>query len=376
MTKTYDPQYSTQVSFNTPILLCMVREKDITKISHWLNNAEPHKKLADAAFIECLDLNWIEGLDMMWDSKWLSNKSFISKGWMHIVCQRNDKVKNTITESEQWIHNKTFNENHLSKAEFNNLAIELLDRANYFQNERHWDLFISQNVTLKGKKSESLFWSLNYFRYFNDNNKNNSNQHVYPQDEVDFFQKCIDDVLKNGIQIEYTVIMETLIAERYELFWQIMNSPKIIMDKKDLFILATLISMYYKTIRRNRFKMAEDDSSKELDSILKALVGWGLTEKVTFAKKDILGDYNYKLKEFFGYFSLNQIPNFRYMGRNWAAQLPKINYKADDAVDVELFTGDAFFAEPDHKVDGYMVYGPLTEKQKAAYRELMKNYMS
>lgn len=46
----FDPQYSTKVSFNTPIMIKMLKERDIGKLIHWFENGEPNKKLAAAAW--------------------------------------------------------------------------------------------------------------------------------------------------------------------------------------------------------------------------------------------------------------------------------------------------------------------------------------
>jgi hypothetical protein len=101
MTKVYDPQYSTQVKFNTPILLDMVNERNLDKLNHWLNNAEPHKKMATSAFETCLVMNWIEGLEAIVSSEWVKLKSLISTGWNHIVTRSNHQNLKGDTESEK-----------------------------------------------------------------------------------------------------------------------------------------------------------------------------------------------------------------------------------------------------------------------------------
>ena len=384
MTKVYDPQYSTQVKFNTPILLAMVNERNLVKLNHWLNNAEPHKKMATSAFETCLVMNWIEGLEAIVSSEWVKLKSLISTGWNHIVTRSNHQNLKGDTESEKWLYQKTFNENNFTKNELNNLTIDILDLAQYYRASYYWTVFFKHGVILKGKKAESLFNSLLYFRYHNEREKHNQSlrggfpSNFYSDEEVAIRQSYIDDALSVSVQISLFSIVNILVEEKMELFDKIMNAD-VIIDPKDLAILAAMIAIYYRSFKVQILKIDESVIEQELEKILKSLIRFGLTEKVIFKKKDIEKDYSGFFERNNGYISLNNvITSFKYHGICFTAlQIPRIEYELNyfaenKIVDVEIFTGDLYFAKPNHKADyNKKSYGPLTEKEKKECRRLM-----
>lgn len=383
MTKTYDPQYNTQPSFNAPVVEHIVHMKDLEKINHWIANGEPHKRLAEVAFIASLESDWMEGIEAVWNSGWCSNKGLVSKSWNHIVSfsYTQDKFNNSVVC--QWLYNKTFNEKFLSKAELNNLGVSLLEIAHYYNTSFVWDMFFSIGLTLKGKKSEDLFSSLCYFRYFNEANKNNELQRLYSQEEIDTYQKRIDQVLNNGIQIHFQKIMAILLKGYNELFWHIIDS-KVIINQKDLTVLSIFITLYFKQFEKYGKKETGVDIDAKLERILKAFITWGLPEKVTLTAKDIETNYANLLANSQGYFSLKSLPDFLYLGSYNANHIGYIEYsnysyskERTKITDVEIYTGDIFFAEPvDKRGKGFyddISYVPLTDEQKAKYRQQMKD---
>jgi hypothetical protein len=112
MTKVYDPAYSTAVAFNTPIMLSMVNKRDISLVKHWLENAEPNKKMATAAFTKAIDMQWIEALNLLWESDWLTQKGMLTIGGNHVIAitmyNRNPEFQNS--ESHQWLMSKIFSD--------------------------------------------------------------------------------------------------------------------------------------------------------------------------------------------------------------------------------------------------------------------------
>lgn len=381
MSKIYDPQYDTQPNFNAPIVEGIVLNKNIDKINHWIDNGNPHKRLAEVAFIASLKIDWMDGVNAIWNSGWCSNKGLLTKAWNHIVASRmkEDDFKNS--NVCEWLVNKTFKENFLSKSELNNLGVSILELANYHHSSYIWDMFFKVGLNLKGAKAESLFDSLYYFRYYNENNKGNNHQIRYSQDEVDTYQKRIDQVLKNSIQISNMKIFIILLKRNEELFWKIIES-NLIIDKKDLTVLFVFLTMYFKQFVKYSKKENVNVDDK-LESILRNFIRLGLPEKVTLTKKDIEDKYAIILDRGMGYFSLRSMPDFGYLGSYLAKHIGYIEYSnysyskdKREVIDFDIYNGDVFFANPvDKRGKGYyddISYVELTEEQKKSYRDKMK----
>jgi len=382
MTKVYDPQYSTQVKFNIPIMLEFVEAKDLAKLNHWLNNAEPHKKMADAAYTKALSLNWIEGLDALWNSQWLTSKSFISKGWMFLVsCSSTINYANT--PSEQWLYEKTFKEQHQSKAEFNNMALELVERANYHRSQYYWDMFFSKGLVLKGIKGTDIFQSCRYFRYYNERETKykredwNPNRLIYSPEDIAGFQSRLNDTLSGGVQLTFNEVFDVLMQEEMDLFWHIIDSPKIMMDKKDIALLAGILSIYFKSFKVFAKKEDKQQVYEDFDRILNALVGWGLTETVTFTAKDLdSGVYATLFERGHGYLSLKSFYNFGYIGNGYTAyqtQQAVTGYQKSE--EITFHTGDWVFAAPVQIKTHEFKYVEFKSHEQAEARLKMKNIL-
>lgn len=370
MSKTYDPQYSTKVNFNIPALLLMVNLQDIDKLNHWINNAEPHKKMAKAALINCINLNWVDGIQALWDSQWLNNKSFLLDAWVALIDYSYHNKALEKSCSEVWLFTKTFNESNLTASEFNTLSIELLDKSVSVLSTHYWKIFFSNNLKLTGKKSETLFWNL---VYYSTHNKQDNEEKEIPITDEFFYQACIDDVLKCGIQIEVSLIMTVLMKSDLKLFrqifWKIMCSH-IIMDAKNLMLLACFISMYYKLIIVHYQNKALSDAKEELAMILSSLIKWGIPEKVTFTKRDILSEsFNPIFLNGMGYISLTALHDFKYKSINaYASHLPEFKYRETNAVDVDLYLGDIWLTEPKYQEGHIYVYKPISDAEQIKFR--------
>lgn len=374
MTNKYDQQYNTQPNFNAPIVENIVLNKDIDKINHWLGNGSPHKRLGLVAFVKAVSIDWIEGIDAIWKSGWCSNKALITNAWDSVVSSRISENDFNNLKISDWLLNKTFKENVLSKAEFNSLGIYMLERSNYHNCEYVWDVFFKEGLNLKGSKSEELFSSLYYFRYYNENNKFNKNSIKYTKDNIESYQKRIDEVLSNGVQISYNQIFSILLTGNYELFWKILESDLII-DKKDLMVLLILSTMYYKQFLK--FSKKEDiDIDGSLERLLNSFIKLGLPEKVSLSSKDIKNKYYNILKNGSGYFSLKSFNCFKFLGYTLSKHIGYIDCNPDEDYVFDIYAGDAFFAEPFDGV-GFgrsddLYYIELTEDQKFLYRNKMK----
>lgn len=375
----FDPQYSTKVSFNTPIMIKMLKERDIGKLIHWFENGEPNKKLAAAALEELLLLNWVEALELLWELGWITKKSIITKSWTAICGGYGHFYRQVLlgSNSEKWLIEKTYNEKVLSKNELNNLHLNNLKLITHNRNNDYWNMFFTKELVLKGATSDSIFFSLNYFSNHDIYNSNSKKDVEFENLSRTRLQQFIAH--KNGFEIEYTKILNILIQQDdLDLFWKIIES-KMVMNKKDLFILATMVSMYFNTVGSRVKKLPQSEIDNNLERALKAFIKAGLPASVIFTKDDFIDKYSHVFE--LGYIAFRNLnmQKYSFSDGTVAYQLDYVNagfYHKDKAADFEFFTGDAFFAKP-YAEKGYnkdIKYHPLNEKEKISFRDKFNFY--
>lgn len=374
MTKNYDPQYSTQVAFNTPIMKKMLEQGDINLVKHWFENGEPNKNLAAAALEEFLYSNWIEALDLLWDLGWLSKKAIITKAWDNIACSSgrsyNAPLKNK--PAEDWLINKTFNEKNLTVNELNNLRLKVLELNNTSKNEYYWDMFFVDDLKIKGKLSENIFHGVMYYSYYDLHNT-----HPSPVPK-DLMYKRMNQIIehKNGFEIPYYYVLQILLVHKdIDLFWKIMNS-KLIMSKQDLFVLAGLLSIYFNVTGKLILKQTDAEIDSNIDKITRCLVNCGLQESVDFTAEDISDKYSLIFANGYLCLSRTNMFNSTLSGETTAAHLPRVptDYFKDAGVSVTLHSGDALFAKL--TVNGFKTrYKELSDSEKQLYRDKFATYL-
>lgn len=371
MSHSYDPQYSTKVSFNKPIMLDMLEKRDIQKVAHWLEHGEPNKKLASAALSKMIDMQWIEALDLLWSKNWLSQKGLITIAAEEMVFKTGyDRCQDFFnSDSEKWILEK-ISSDVLSKAQKNALYLTILELCADMDNSHYWDLFYNENIIFKGKTSENIF------------------SHLLPSKSPNstFIKDCINngeivdkklkDFIhhKNGIQISCYELGNLFIDDsfkNFELFFHVIENSNLIIEKHELLILATQCAIFLKSVVANYVEFKElinEDSQyveKTLERILTALIKQGLPEKVTFTTKELEENPPVVIRN--GYITL-PTSIFGFGMRFEARQLPLIHnlyFNKDKITDVEIWTGVAVFT-PLEKVKGYELektYHPPTDEQ-------------
>jgi hypothetical protein len=374
MTKNYDPQYSTQVAFNIPIMKAMLEKHDINLVKHWFENGEPNKNLASAALQEFFYSNWIEALNLLWDLGWLTKKAFISKAWDAIACGHGRShaapLKNTL--AEEWLINKTFNEKNLSANEINNLRLKVLDMNNISRNEYYWDMFFVDDLKIKGKLSESIFHGVMYYSYYE-----HENNHQSPVPKELMFKRMNQIIEhKNGFEIPYYYVLKILLVHKdVDLFWKIMNS-KLIMSKQDLFVLAGLLSIYFNVTGKLILKQTDAEIDANIEKMTRCLVKCGLQESVDFNAEDISDKYSLIFANGYLCLSKTNMFNSTLSGETTAAHLPRVptDYFKDAGVTVTLHSGDAIFAKL--TVNGFKTrYKELTTEQQKEYRDKFATYL-
>lgn len=347
MTKVYDPAYSTAVAFNTPIMLSMVNKRDISLVKHWIENAEPNKKMATAAFTKAIDMQWIEALNLLWKSDWLTQKGMLTIGGNHVIAitmyNRNPEFQNS--ESHQWLMSKIFSD-ILSKSQKNALFLSLLGSAN----EHYWNIFYSDELVFKGRTAEEIVGHCIYVLEKKNNEFNN-----YDEDKITA-RKTLKIILsnKNGVQINISNILSVLCnhnEQDFDLFFELIETPKLIVNEKDLFILAIKSAIFFKSVLPHFREYKEvleknpEFQSYAFERTMTALVKAGLPEKVCFSKKDLEHEYVYDFK--YGHISLaHDFPSYNLSLE--ARQFPRLYFGLSDReknVPVDFYTGVAIYSE-------------------------------
>lgn len=375
MTKTYDPAYSTTVSFNTPIMLHMVEKRDIGLVKHWLENAEPNKKMATAAFTKAIDMQWIELLDVLWESDWLTQKGMLTIGGNHAIAitmyGRNLEFHDS--KSHQWLMSKLFS-SLLTKSQQNALFLSFVELAISRENEYYWNIFYSENLILKGKTAEKIISHCMYVLARKNNEYNN-----YDDAKVKIRDK-LKSILsnKNAVQIDISDILSVLCntdEQDFDLFFELIETPKLIISEKDIFLLAIKSSIFFKSVipRFREYKQViennPDFSNFAFDRTMKALVKAGLPEKIIFDKSDLEHEYIYEFST--GYISLSG--SFRSTSLSMEARQFPRTYAGfavrDKIAHVEFNTGVAIYSEL-HQYEHNSYDKVFREPTKEEYEEM------
>lgn len=375
MTQNYDPQYSTQVAFNRPIMVEMLLKRDISLVKHWFEHGEPNKGLLASALDQMLFMQWIEALDLLWNLGWLTKKNIVTKSWSIITAPYGryygEPLANTPTE--QWLINKTYNEKILSANELNNLRLTVLDQVNT-SSDYYWDMFFVPELKMKGKLSHSIFKNVKYFAYYNQSNKGNKLQKSV--DNIPEMQERLHQIIthKNGFEVPYYLILDILIAfEDIDMFWLIMKN-KVLVSQKELFIIATLVSIYFNVVAPRLNKIEPDEVDDNIHMLLTCLVDAGLKESVTFNQKDFLDDYAKLFSS--GYMSLRNIGLLTGYGFNTDAyhlERAPTYYNDPNLRDITFFVGEAVFSKP-RKVKFDTEYQTPTPEEVVDFRNKMNTY--
>lgn len=369
---TYDPKYSTKVAFNTPIMISMLKERDMDKVMDWFDNGEPNKKLATAALETFIRMQWIEPLNILWQKDWLSQKGMITVATNYMIGltlygREPDFIG---SDSEKWIFEKI--NSTLSKAQKNALSLSVLDLCLSNKNPHYWNVFYSDDLVLKGRTSEKIISSLVYHLEQENTEYNNYDE------SRKLSMEQLDQVLnnKNGFQVEGFLLSSILInhkKQNIELFLKIIESHEVIINQKDLFVLATKTALFFKSAF-SMYKNYEEKRKQYPDfmntlfiRIIKAYIKAGLPEKVKFTIKDLEDEYTYS-------FQHGSITIYNETGsndsRHAAWQLPNVetgHYARikDKIKEQEFNTGVALFSEFKKADNGYdMRYYPPTETEE------------
>lgn len=344
MSTEYDSQYSTKLTFNAPILQAMLCKGDIVLVQHWLENGEPNKNLATVALRHFIHNDWIDGLNLLWNANWLTRKVFLNKSW---DCIANPYMKAfSLRDSavELWLKNKTFNENVLTPNEMNSLRIDVLEMIALSNNDYYWNMFFIDTLKLKGKTVEKMLHTLMLYAYTTES------KFVSASTMKQRLQQIVEH--KNGFSASYhDVVGVVLKYADFDLFWTMLNR-NMDMSKQDLFLVAALMSMYFRVVGQMSLKHNREQVEENIANLMKCLVRLGLPEKVEFNYDDITKKYEKIFKQ--GHISLANTHVFKsgltsettaYHLDAWDGR-PYVPYANRNDEPLVLYAGDAFFAIP------------------------------
>lgn len=382
MSTTFDQQYSTHPNFNKAMMVEFLEAEDIAKLTHWLANAEPNLGLAKEALIICIDIEWIDGLNALWASKWLPKRDIITSSWKRLLSTNdNDSCAGGVVE--YWLKVKTFTESHLSVNELNTLSINMLDITinPSTKSEHFWTVFLHSKVVLKGVSSEALFDSLLHHRYFNNNPNMSNNQTKYSDDDIKFYQQRIDDILNHGIDLSYRCYLRAFFEHKLDLFNKLMTLPQVKINREDAMLVFANFSIYYNSYKVISLKESKDKNTEKLEEILKMLIKKGLTPHVRLKAKDIKAKSKYMHafnRE--GYIDLTYNTGFENKSNNLyglvAYQIEQVD--VDEPMDLDLYVADFMYAVP---IELYLYtdkfqYTALTDEQTIDFRTKINVYFN
>ena len=288
--------------------------------------------------------DWIDGLNLLWNANWLTRKVFLNKSWSYVVNPYMKTFSLKDSAVELWLTNKTFNENILTANEMNSLRIDVLEMIALSNNDYYWNMFFVDTLKLKGKTVEKMLHTLMLYAYTTESKA------VSAATMKQRLQQIVEH--KNGFSASYHDVVGVVLKHAdFDLFWAMLNR-NVDMSKQDLFLVAALMSMYFRVVGQMSLKHTREQVEENITNLMKCLVRLGLPEKVEFNYDDITKKYEKIFKQ--GHISLANTNVFKsgltsetiaYHLDAWDGR-PYVPYAKRNDEPLVLYAGDAFFAIP------------------------------
>lgn len=336
MTEDYSQMYNTQPNFNKTVVEGWIAERKLENLQHWFKHAEPHKKLATVAFENAVQWNFIEAMELVWNSGWVNKKPLLSVGWYAAKFKMLGPNTKPAEAAEAWLFEKTYHSKEVTKADTITLNAQILvELLNRHETDR-WDIHVNMLPDLTGKAYKDLGIYSTFAAGYTTSRNAEEKKRNYTQPIARF--KELSN--KNVYQEDWTV-SELLVNEFEDAFFTIIKQDQIGATGKPLFMMFTRIVSFYKVYRC--LKISAEQYEQEMNLILAAFKRWNLPESVTFTAKEIKETY-------YGLFDVGQgyipITGQRFMGTSMlASQLPYIDKR--NPVDTVFYAGDVWFGETD-----------------------------
>jgi hypothetical protein len=368
MAEDYSQMYNTQPNFNKTVVEDWVKNRRLENLQHWFQHGTPHKKLATVAFESAVQFNFIEAMELVWNSGWVSKKPLLSVGWYAAKFKMLGPKTQPAEASELWLFEKTYHSKEVTKADTITLNAQILVELLHRHETDRWDIHVNMLPDLTGKAYKDLGIYASYAAGFNTWKNEEEKKRDYTK-QIARFKELSN---RNVYQDDWTV-SELLINEFEYAFFTIMNQDQIGLTGKPLFMMFTRIVSFYKVYRC--LKISVEQYNKEMDLILNAFKRWKLPESVTFTAKEIKETY-------YGLFDIGQgyipITAQRFMGTSMlATQLPYIDKR--NPVDTAMYAGDVWFGETDFldkkRREPYVRFLDPVDKKCLKFREDFKKLL-
>jgi len=369
MTEDYSQMYNTQPNFNKTVVEDWVKNRKLENLQHWFQHGTPHKKLATIAFESAVQFNFIEAMELVWNSGWVSKKPLLSVGWHAAKFKMLGPKTQPAEAGELWLFEKTYHSKEITKADTITLNAQILETLLHRHETDRWDVHVNMLPDLTGKAYRDLGTYATYAAGYSVNKNDEEKKRDYTK-QIARFNELSD---KNVFQDGWTT-SELLVNEFEDGFFKIMNQDQIGLSGKELFMLFARLVTFYKLYRCQ--KISEDQYEKEMELMITSFKRWKLPETITYTVKEIETSYYHLLETgSFGHFKVTS----RYlMGVDmYIRQVPRIDHK--NPVDTTFHAGDIWFTGNDlhdkKRKERYLSLVLPTDKQRLKFREDFKELL-
>jgi len=369
MSEDYSQMYNTQPNFNQTIVKEWVAERRLENLKHWFQHGEPHKRLATVAFENAVQWNFIEAIELVWNSGWVNKKPLLSAGWSAAKFKMLGPNTKPVESAEAWLFEKTYHSKEISKADMISLNAQILvDLLHRYETDR-WDMHVNMFPDLTAKAYRDLSTYATYSAGYSINKNAEEKKRDYTKKIARFHELCDKNIFQDG-----WTTSELLVNGFEDGFFKIMNQKEIGLTGKDLFMLFARIVTYYKVFRCQQ--ISSEQYEQEMALILNSFKRWKLPESITYSVKEIEKDYyNFFETGSFGYF---KVTSRYHMGVDmYIRQVPSIDHK--NPVDTTFYAGDIWFTGTDindkKRKERYLSLLEPSDKQRAKYRADFKKLL-
>ena len=369
MTEDYSQMYNTQPNFNKTVVEGWIAERKLENLQHWFKHAEPHKKLATVAFENAVQWNFVEAMELVWNSGWVNKKPLLSVGWQAAKFKMLGPNTKPMEVGEAWLFEKTYHSKEVTKADTITLNAQILEELLHRHETDRWNMHINMLPDLSGKAYRDLGTYATYAAGYSVNKNAEEKKRDYSK-HIARFNELSD---KNIFQDGWTT-SELLVNEFEDGFFKILHQDQIGLTGKELFMLFARLVTFYKLYRCQ--KISEEQYEKEMELLLTSFKRWKLPETITYTVKEIEKDYYHMIESgSFGHFKVTG----RYMiGVDmYIRQVPRIDNR--NPVDTTFHAADIWFTDTDlhdkKRKERYLSLVLPTDKQRLKFREDFKKLL-
>lgn len=363
MSEDYSQMYNTQPNFNKTIVEEWIAKRRLENLQHWIQHAEPHKRLATVAFENAVQWNFIEAMELIWNSNWVKKKPLLSAGWDAAKFKMLGPKTKPVEAAESWLFEKTYHSKEVSQAETISLNAQILVNLLHRHETDRWDMHVNMLPDLSAKPYRDLGVYATYGAGYTTSRNDEEKKKDYSK-QIARFKELSD---KNIFQDGWTT-SELLVNGFEDGFFKIMNQDQIGLTGKELFMMFARIVTFYKVYRCQQ--ISSEQYEQEMSLVLSSFKRWKLPETITYTKKEIEKDYYHMIET--GSFGHFKVTSRYFMGVDMhIRQVPAIDNK--NPVDTTFYAADIWFTDTDlndkKRKERYLTLQEPTDKQRIKFRE-------